>query len=147
MRPKSRVKDGSTTLKKGTHYTVAYAKGRKSIGTYKVIVKGVNSAGYYGSATKTFKIVPGEVKLKKVKGGTNKFTVKWAKKAGGVKKYRIVYRSTGSSSWTYVTVSAKKSSCTVKFSYWHSSSYQVKVRAVKGGCRGAWSKVKKVKVK
>ena len=141
------VKDGSTALKKSTHFTVTYAKGRKSIGTYKVTVKGVNSAGYYGSVTKTFKIVPGKVTLKKAKGGTNKFTVKWAKRAGGVKKYQVAYRSTGSSSWTYVTVSAKKSSCTVKFSYWHSSSYQVKVRAVTGSCKGAWSKVRKVKVK
>ena len=45
-----------------------------------------------------------------------------------------------------MTVSAGMS-LTVKFNYWHSSSYQVKVRAVTGSCKGAWSKVKQVKVK
>ena len=54
--PSVKVTYGSKTLKKNTDYTVTYAKGRKNIGTYKVIIKGKGK--YTGTKTLTFKINP-----------------------------------------------------------------------------------------
>ena len=51
--PNPVVKMGSTTLKKGTDYTVSYENNVK-VGTAKVIVTG--KGGYTGTATKTFQI-------------------------------------------------------------------------------------------
>ena len=53
--PEVTVKNAAgTTLKKGTHYTVSYPKGRKAVGTYKVTVKFIGN--YSGTKTLTFKI-------------------------------------------------------------------------------------------
>ena len=49
------VKDGSTTLVKNTHYTVRY-ENNTNVGTARVIITGIEDAGYSGSVTKTFTI-------------------------------------------------------------------------------------------
>lgn len=51
------VKDAAgKTLKKGTHYTVTYSVGRKSVGEYKVTVK--MKGNYSGSRVLTFNVLP-----------------------------------------------------------------------------------------
>lgn len=135
-----------TKLVKGTDYTVSYASGRKAIGSYKVTVKGKGS--YKGKVTKSFTIKPAKVSLSSAKSGSaGKLTVKWAKAAGGV-KYQVAYKKSGSSSWSYATVSG--TSKTLK-GLARNKKYKVKVRAYKkvDGTKycGAWSSAKTVKVK
>ena len=151
-KPAVTVKSGGAKLKKGTQYTVSYASVRKAIGTYTVRVKGVNSAGYYGSVTKTFKVKPAKVKLKSLKASGYTLLAKWKKASGGV-KYQVAYRTkyrvgtSSYSSWQTVKTGKLKK----KLSHLnYKSRYQVRVRAYKvvDGVTyyGKWSKVKTVNV-
>ena len=53
-RPAATVKSGSTTLKEGRDYTLAYSEGCKDSGTYQVTATGIG--GYKGSVTVSFTI-------------------------------------------------------------------------------------------
>ncbi len=53
-RPAATVKSGSTTLKEGRDYTLAYSEGCKDSGTYQVTATGIGS--YKGSVTASFTI-------------------------------------------------------------------------------------------
>ena len=55
------VKDGKTTLKNGTDYTLAYANNKK-IGTAAVTVTAKKGGAYTGAKTLKFKIVPDKTK-------------------------------------------------------------------------------------
>jgi hypothetical protein len=74
IKPDVTIKDGSTTLKKGTDYTVSYSK-NKNVGTATVSVTG--KGNYKGSFNMTFKI----------NKGTQNLTVKLSKKKITVRKY------------------------------------------------------------
>ena len=64
--PSVTVKDSAgKVLKKGTDYTVTYASGRKSVGTYKVTVKMIGN--YSGTKTLSFKINPVKISACNVK--------------------------------------------------------------------------------
>ncbi len=63
------IKDGSTTLKLNTHYTVAYQDNVK-VGTAKVIITGKGK--YAGTVTKTFTINPVQVSGLKISGISDK---------------------------------------------------------------------------
>ena len=87
-------------------------------------------------------------KLTKLKPGKKKMTIKW-KKQSGVTGYQIAYKKSGS--WKMKLVKgASKSSLTVK-KLSRKKKYSVKIRAYKtiDGKKvfGAWSAVKKAKVK
>ncbi|MGN1418886.1 MAG: leucine-rich repeat domain-containing protein, partial [Acutalibacteraceae bacterium] len=57
LKPTVKVKNGSTTLKAGTHYTVKYSDNTK-IGKATVKITGVEKNGYSGTKTLNFTIVP-----------------------------------------------------------------------------------------
>lgn len=76
-------------LKKGTDYTVSYAKGRKKVGKYTVTVK--FKGKYTGTVKKTFKIKPKATSITKVKSGRKSFTVKWSKRSTQTSGYQICY--------------------------------------------------------
>ena len=78
--PSVTVKNASgKTLKEDKDYTVSYAKGRKNVGTYKVIVKGKGI--YSGTKTLTFKIKPtSKTSISIPTGGTSKIGAKSNKK-------------------------------------------------------------------
>ena len=147
--PSVTVKNGAgTTLTKGTDYTVSYASGRKSIGSYKVTIKGTGE--YTGTITKTIKINPKKVTISKAKSSSKKkLTVKWKKVSGSV-KYKIAYRVKGTSTWKYKYVSSSTYSKTLT-GLKSGKTYQVRVRAYKkvSGTTyyGSWSSIKTVKVK
>lgn len=63
-KPSVTVRDGSTVLNP-SEYAVAYSKGRKNVGSYKVTVTGKGL--YVGTATATFKIAKAANKLAKTK--------------------------------------------------------------------------------
>lgn len=86
---------------------------------------------------------PAKVKLKSVKAGKKKITVKW-KKAKYAKKYKVYYRVKGSKKWKSKTV--KKTSYTIK-KLKSKKTYQVRVRAINLTVMGKYSKTKTVKVK
>ena len=82
-KPTVTVKDtvlGKTvTLVSGTDYTVAYATGRKNVGSYKVTIKG--KGNYSGTVTKTFKINPKGTTLKTLTATSKGFKATWTKQA------------------------------------------------------------------
>ncbi len=86
---------------------------------------------------------PAKVKIKSIKAGKKKFTVKW-KKAKHARKYKVYYRVKGTKKWKSKTV--KKTSCTIK-KLKSKKTYQVKVRAINLTLKGKYSKTKTVKVK
>ncbi|MDD6419177.1 MAG: fibronectin type III domain-containing protein [Clostridium sp.] len=86
---------------------------------------------------------PAKVKIKSIKAGKKKFTVKW-KKAKHARKYKVYYRVKGTKKWKSKTV--KKTSCTIK-KLKSKKTYQVRVRAINLTLKGKYSKTKTVKVK
>lgn len=86
---------------------------------------------------------PAKVKIKSIKAGKKKFTIKW-KKAKHARKYKVYYRVKGTKKWKSKTV--KKTSCTIK-KLKSKKTYQVRVRAINLTLKGKYSKTKTVKVK
>ena len=108
------------------------------------------TATVYGKKVSASVLVkPAKAVITKVKPGKKKLVVKF-KKQPGVTGYQIAYKK-GSGKWKYKTVKgASKTSKTIK-KLVSKKKYSVKMRAYKtvDGTKvfGAWSKVKKVKVK
>ncbi|BBH26753.1 hypothetical protein SG0102_16870 [Intestinibaculum porci] len=86
---------------------------------------------------------PAKVKIKSIKAGKKKLTVKW-KKSKHARKYKVYYRVKGTKKWKSKTV--KKTSCTIK-KLKSKKTYQVRVRAINLTLKGKYSKTKTVKVK
>ncbi|MBO7674925.1 MAG: hypothetical protein J6S63_07935, partial [Atopobiaceae bacterium] len=149
--PAVTVKMGSVTLKKGTHFSVTYASGRKAVGTYniKVTLKG----GYAGSKTVTFTIVPKATSVSKLTAASKGFTVTWKKQATQTTGYQVQYATNakftaGAKTVTVKgtgTVSKKVAKLTAK------KRYYVRVRTYRttGGKTyySAWSAAKNVTTK
>ncbi len=71
--PTVTVKDAAgNVLTKGTDYTVTYASGRKSVGTYKVTIKMIGN--YSGTKTLSFKIKPVDISSCTVKLSNTSYT-------------------------------------------------------------------------
>ena len=66
VKPTVTVKDGSTKLTKGTHYTVTYSSAKKVGASVKITIKGTGT--YKGTITKTVKIVKKPVSKLTIKG-------------------------------------------------------------------------------
>ena len=125
------------------YYKASY-KNNLGIGTATVTLTGAGEVK--GKRTVTFRILPAKAALKSVSKGKKSFTVKIKAQKGGV-KYQVQYRK-GTGKW----ISKKTPKTSLKIKKLKSKkTYQVRVRAYKvvGGKTyyGAWSKVKKVKVK
>ena len=131
-------------LKKNEDYTVSYSNNKK-IGKAKITIKGKDA--FTGTKTLNFNIYPAKATGLELKADKGAIKVSYDKKDGGV-KYQICYRIKGKSSWKKTT--ATGTSATVK-NLKSGKTYEVKVRAFKkvNGTNyyGAWSAVKKIKVK
>lgn len=86
------VKNGKTTLKAGTHYTVSY-KNNVKMGKATITIKGIEKNGYSGTKTLTFNIVPGVTKSLKASSSTSSVKLTWSKVSGAT-GYRV-YRHNG----------------------------------------------------
>ena len=144
IKAKVKVVDGKTTLKKGVDYKLTY-KNNKKIGKAKVVVKGIGK--YTGSINKTFKIVPGKVKVKKVsKRYKGTITFKLKKVKGGV-KYEYYYSKKKRGKYKKFATSKKLNLKTKKLK--KGTKYFVKVRAFKKVKKtkyyGSFSKIKVIK--
>lgn len=131
------------------NYAVTYPNAVKS-GTYKATVRG--AAQYYiGTVTVSFSILPAKAKLKFVKPGKKKITVRPVnQKASGITGYQIFYKKSGTKKWKKTTLAAGKTSKTIK-KLKKGKKYSVRIRGYKktggGTLYGAYSPVKTVKVK
>ena len=106
--PAVTVKVGKTTLKKGTHYTVAY-KNNKAVGKATITVTGKGS--YSGKVTKYFYISPKAVTNLKATPYAKQIKLTWTK-ATGATAYQIQQKIGGT--WTKIaTVSGSSTSYTV----------------------------------
>ena len=109
------VKLGTTTLKSGTDYTVAY-KNNKNVGTATVTITG--KGNYEGTVTKTFKINPASIAKATVTGISNKsYTGKEIKPTPTVKvgtttlksgtDYTVAYKNNVKIGTATVTITGK----------------------------------------
>ena len=145
-----KVKLGSATLKSGTDYKITY-KNNKSIGTASVTITGTGK--YSGTITKTFKINPKTASLKTVKSAKKaQLNVAWSKDSK-VSGFQILLATNSKFTKGKKTVTIKgykTTSKTIK-SLKSKKTYYVKIRSYKtiSGKKvyGAFSKVKKVKIK
>lgn len=97
-------------LKKNTDYTVSY-KNNKKIGKATITIKGKGE--FYGTRTKTFKIVPKKVSSFKKKSGTKMITLGW-KKNSAATGY-IIYRKSSYNGKKYTKVASIKSKKTTRW--------------------------------
>lgn len=130
-----------------SNYTVSYAKGRKAVGTYKVIVN--FKKNYSGTKTVKFKINPKPTKITSLKAVKKGFTVKWQKSnKTWTKSYQIRYSTSSKfKKAKIVTVKGLKNISKTITKLKANKKYYVQVRTVKNNCYSTWSKAKSVKTK
>lgn len=92
--PAVTVKDGSTTLKAGTDYTLTYSN-NTNLGTATVKITG--KGNYTGSTSRTFTIHLAKVKLVSASSAQDGITVTW-NSVKGAAAYNL-YRKTAGSGW------------------------------------------------
>lgn len=157
------VRNGSETLRNGTHYSVSY-KNNIAAGTATVIITG--KSPYKGTITRNFKIraaakktdtkvvktgvsKPGRVSISSIKAGKGKLTIKW-KKVSRAEEYEVTVATnkkfTKGKKRYYTTKRSKV------FKGKKKKNYYVRVRALlydeEGyAIYGKYSKVKKKKTK
>lgn len=147
IKPACKVTLSGKTLREGIDYMATYSN-NVNTGKAKVVIQG--KAGYSGTKTVYFQIVPKKVSVKSVKSAAKtSVNVSYAKVSGNVSGYEITYAS-NSAFKDAKTVRTKNTSYTIKSLKSNTTCY-VKVRAFKtiDGKRayGAYSNVSKVKVK
>ncbi len=125
IKPVVSIKDGSYKLKKNVDFKVNY-KNNKKIGKAKVTITGINN--YTGKINKTFKIVPGKCKIKKVANSNKVTTIKAKKLKGGV-KYEFFYSTKKKGKYKKLGTSKKPLLTTNKLE--SNKRYFIKVRAYK----------------
>ena len=145
------VKDSKgKTLKKNVDYTVTYAKGRKNVGKYKVVVK--FKGNYSGSKNLYFTINPVKTTVKKLTAAKKSLKVAIAKKSTQVTGYQIQYSTSKkfASAKTKTVKNYKTTSVTLK-RLKAKKTYYVRVRTFKKTGKttyySGWSTAKSVKTK
>jgi hypothetical protein len=127
-----------TKLVKDVDYTVSYSNNiNTGIATVKVTGKGT----YTGTITKTFKIIPGQVKTKKTyTSSTNAVRINWSKVAGA-KGYIVERYNATSKKWVRVKKITNAKTVTYKDTKLKSgTAYKYRVKAYGGsGVTGKYS--------
>lgn len=89
IKPSVIVKDSKGKKINNSNYTIAYSKGRKNVGNYKVTIK--FKGNYSGTVNKTFTIIPKSTTLTKLSSSKKKVTVKWKKQVSQTNGYQLQY--------------------------------------------------------
>lgn len=89
IKPSVIVKDSKGKKVNNSNYTVAYSKGLKNVGNYKVTIK--FKGNYSGTVNKTFTIIPKSTTLTKLSSSKKKVTVKWKKQVSQTNGYLLQY--------------------------------------------------------
>lgn len=96
--PKIIVRDVKGNRISSKHYTVKYAKGRKAVGRYKVVV--TFKGNYKGAKSRYFTIVPkAPEEAAAVSNAAGTATFSWSK-AKGATGYSVYYKAAGTSKYT-----------------------------------------------
>lgn len=150
IQPGLTVTYNGTTLSKGKDYTVTYSNNKKP-GRGKITIKGLN--GYTGTVTKKFDILPKRQKIKKLTNVSGrKLKVSYTKESTAT-GYEIQISPFKNFIFDIQTVNVKgkKNSAKTIKNLTKNKTYYVRVRTyVKSGSTtvsGAWSSVKKIKIK
>lgn len=89
IKPSVIVKDSKGKKINNSNYTIAYSKGLKNVGNYKVTIK--FKGNYSGTVNKTFTIIPKSTTLTKLSSSKKKVTVKWKKQVSQTNGYQLQY--------------------------------------------------------
>ena len=151
-KPGVTVLNGSLELIKDKEYTVSYLY-NINVGTAYVTVYG--EGNYYGSVTKSFKIIPKGTPVKgKVKPKHKGFTVKWKKQPKSITGYQVQYSTSKNFKGKTTVIRTVKKKSITKLTAGRlkaKKKYYVRVRTyktVKGKkYYSRWSKSKVVKTK
>lgn len=89
IKPSVIVKDSKGKKINNSNYTIAYSKGLKNVGNYKVTIK--FKGNYSGTVNKTFTIIPKSTTLTNLSSSKKKVTVKWKKQVSQTNGYQLQY--------------------------------------------------------
>lgn len=89
IKPLVIVKDSKGKKINNSNYTVAYSKGLKNVGNYKVTIK--FKGNYSGTVNKTFTIIPKSTTLTNLSSSKRKVKVKWKKQVSQTNGYQLQY--------------------------------------------------------
>lgn len=89
IKPSVIVKDSKGKKINNSNYTVAYSKGLKNVGKYKVTIK--FKGNYSGTVNKTFTIIPKSTTLTNLSSSKKKVKVKWKKQVSQTNGYQLQY--------------------------------------------------------
>ncbi len=145
IKPSVTVKDGDKVLTKGTDYGVMYDD-NEDIGTAKITFFDDNEF-YTGEKEIEFKIVPAKTTLTAKKSGS-KYTLSWKAVKGDITKYQIQYSTDGGKTFKSAgTVSAKKTSTSLKLDTGKSYTFRIRSYKTVDGKKyySEWSKAVTVK--
>lgn len=144
-----KVIHNGNVLSEGIDYNVTKHTG-KNVGTYTVVVRGVNK--YCGTKTATFKINPRATKIKSITSRKAGFAVVWYTQSSQVSGYQIQYsRSKSFSSPKLITVKGASLNSKIITKLTRGKYYYVRVRtyhALNGKYYySSWSSYRSVKTK
>lgn len=89
IKPSVIVKDSKGKKINNSNYTIAYSKGLKNVGNYKVTTK--FKGNYSGTVNKTFTIIPKSTTLTNLSSSKKKVKVKWKKQVSQTNGYQLQY--------------------------------------------------------
>ncbi len=151
-KPSVTIQDSrGSKLKNFTDYTIAFAKGRKNVGSYAITIK--FQGRYGGTAKKSFTINPGPTSLIKVTPKGKGMGISWKKQKKQIGGYEVAYstsRKFTKKDTNTITVGKSKTEKTIA-RLKGKTRYYIKIRTympVKGKkYYSGWSKVKSVVTK
>ena len=153
-KPSVTIKDHTGKKISTANYTISYAKGLKTVGSYGVTIK--LKGNYNGTVKKTFTIVPKSTIISRLTAGKKKVTVKWNKQTTQTTGYQIQYSTSSKFKGAKtVAVSKNKTTSTTVSKLLAKKKYYVRIRTYKTvkvngkstKLYSSWSKAKTVKVK
>lgn len=154
IKPLVIVKDSKGKKINNSNYTVAYSKGLKNVGNYKVTIK--FKGNYSGTVNKTFTIIPKSTTLTNLSSSKKKVKVKWKKQVSQTNGYQLQYSlNSNFKSAKLLNVTSNKATSKLISNLKSKKKYYVRIRTyknvkVKGKSTkiySTWSKSLNVKVK
>ncbi len=154
IKPLVIVKDSKGKKINNSNYTVAYSKGLKNVGNYKVTIK--FKGNYSGTVNKTFTIFPKSTTLTNLSSSKKKVKVKWKKQVSQTNGYQLQYSlNSNFKSAKLLNVTNNKVTTKLISNLKSKKKYYVRIRTyknvkVKGKSTklySTWSKSLNVKVK
>lgn len=154
IKPSVIVKDSKGKKINNSNYTVAYSKGLKNVGNYKVTIK--FKGNYSGTVNKTFTIIPKSTTLTNLSSSKKKVKVKWKKQVSQTNGYQLQYSlNSNFKSAKLLNVTSNKATSKSISNLKSKKKYYVRIRTYKNvkvngkstKLYSTWSKSLNVKVK